>query len=78
MAVSEDRILLTLDKDFGELVFNRSIPTPKGIILFRLPPSAPPQFAGLAATVISNRTDWEGQFSVIEKDKIRMTALPQP
>ena len=35
IAVSEQRILITNDKDFGELVFHRSLPH-RGIILFRL------------------------------------------
>ena len=35
IAVAEDRILITNDRDFGELVFRRQLPH-RGVILFRL------------------------------------------
>lgn len=36
-AVAESRILLTFDKDFGELAFRSKLPSTCGIILFRIP-----------------------------------------
>jgi predicted nuclease of predicted toxin-antitoxin system len=41
IAVAEDRILITNDRDFGELVFRRQLPH-RGIILFRLGDEALP------------------------------------
>jgi hypothetical protein len=35
-AQAEDRILLTFDKDFGELAFVTELPATSGIILFRI------------------------------------------
>lgn len=35
-AVNEQRILLTFDKDFGDLAFQFGIPASCGIVLFRL------------------------------------------
>ncbi|MCC6790123.1 MAG: DUF5615 family PIN-like protein [Thermomicrobiales bacterium] len=35
IAVAEDRVVITNDRDFGELVYRRSLPH-RGIILFRL------------------------------------------
>ncbi len=32
----EDRILLTFDKDFGELAFRSRLPADSGIVLFRI------------------------------------------
>jgi hypothetical protein len=42
-ALCEDqrRILLTFDKDFGELVFHRGLPAGSGVVLFRIPPDSP-------------------------------------
>lgn len=37
LAIQQDRILVTFDKDFGELAFRRSLPATCGIILLRLP-----------------------------------------
>lgn len=39
-AVSEQRILLTFDKDFGELAFHFGLRATCGIVLFRLPASS--------------------------------------
>jgi len=36
-AQAEERILITLDKDFGELAFRSGLPASCGIILFRIP-----------------------------------------
>ena len=33
----ESRVLLTFDKDFGELAFRRRVPAHAGVVLFRLP-----------------------------------------
>ena len=34
-AVSENRIILTFDRDYGELIFRRFLPKPIGVIYFR-------------------------------------------
>ncbi|MEX0784508.1 MAG: DUF5615 family PIN-like protein [Dehalococcoidia bacterium] len=34
-------ILLTMDRDYGELVFYRRLPPPSGIVYFRLPLAGP-------------------------------------
>jgi predicted nuclease of predicted toxin-antitoxin system len=44
-AVRENRILLTFDKDFGELAWRAKLPAASGIILFRIP-MPPPDRAG--------------------------------
>lgn len=75
-AVSEARILLTFDKDFGELAWRFGLPAQCGIVLFRLP-VPPPSGAGQAiAKVLTARSDWQGNFSVIEPARIRMRPLP--
>ena len=40
-ATVEERILITFDKDFGELVFRLGLNAPSGVILFRIPPDSP-------------------------------------
>jgi predicted nuclease of predicted toxin-antitoxin system len=75
-AAAEGRILITFDKDFGELVFRSGLPSPAGIVLFRITPASPSRVAQVAVTVLESRTDWEGHFSVIEENRLRMTPLP--
>jgi predicted nuclease of predicted toxin-antitoxin system len=75
LAENENRILLTFDKDFGELAWRAGLPASCGIVLFRI--SALPAKAIGAALMarISERDDWAGHFSVIEPGRIRMRVL---
>lgn len=72
----EERILMTFDKDFGELAFRSKLPAGSGVILFRITMSSSEHIAQVAVQAIASRTDWAGHFSVVEDNKIRMTLLP--
>ncbi len=74
-ASSENRILVTADKDFGELAFRRGMPAAAGIVLLRIRGSAQAREATFAAA-IDARSDWAEHFAVIEDDRVRMTPLP--
>jgi predicted nuclease of predicted toxin-antitoxin system len=76
LAEAEDRLLLTFDKDFGELAFRSGLSAASGVILFRALAPSPALLARLAVRVLQSRSDWAGHFSVIENDRIRMTPLP--
>src|SRR5689334_6448717 len=65
IAVSESRVLLTFDKDFGELAFKLRFSASSGIILFRWRKAAPDIIARRAVDLIAARTDWTGHFAVI-------------
>jgi predicted nuclease of predicted toxin-antitoxin system len=74
-AVREQRILLTFDKDFGELArVSRLLPT-SGVILFRLPMPQPSEVGARLTSLIASRNDWAGYFSVIEPGRVRMRPL---
>ncbi len=75
-AVSDERIVLTFDKDFGELAFHSDMPASAGVILLRIGARDPSLLAGIAARALASRADWAGHFSVVEPDRVRMTALP--
>jgi predicted nuclease of predicted toxin-antitoxin system len=76
-ATAEARILLTFDKDFGELAFRSRLAADCGIILFRIEPTSPERTAQLAVAAIESRNDWAGHFAVVEENRIRMTPLPR-
>jgi predicted nuclease of predicted toxin-antitoxin system len=76
-AQRESRILITFDKDFGELAFRSRLPAASGIILFRISAPSSAHVACVAVEAVSSRVDWEGHFSVVEDDRIRMTPLPK-
>lgn len=75
-AQQEERILITFDKDFGELAFRSRLPATSGVILFRISAPSSKRIAQVAVQAIASRTDWVGHFSVIEDNRIRMTPLP--
>jgi len=75
-AQSEGRILLTFDKDFGELAFRAHLRSDSGIVLFRISAPSAAHVARVAVAALATRDDWAGHFTVIEDRRIRMTALP--
>lgn len=76
-AQNEGRVLITFDKDFGELAFRYLLPASCGIILFRISTPSAEHVSRVALAVIQERQDWAGHFSVIEDTRIRMTPLPE-
>ncbi len=76
-AAREERLLVTLDKDFGELAFTSRLQAPSGVLLVRIAPSSPADVAEAILTALSSRSDWAGHFSVVEPGRVRMTPLPQ-
>jgi predicted nuclease of predicted toxin-antitoxin system len=75
-AHEENRLLITFDKDFGELVFKRGAKASHGVVLFRIPQSSATAVAARVSAVLSSRTDWAGHFSVVEEFAVRMRPLP--
>jgi predicted nuclease of predicted toxin-antitoxin system len=74
-AQAEDRILLTFDKDFGELAFVTQLPATSGIILFRIQSPSSVEMTEKIIIAIELRSDWAGHFSTIDNNKIRMREL---
>jgi predicted nuclease of predicted toxin-antitoxin system len=74
-AVSEERVLVTFDKDFGELAFHSHLPSKCGIMLFRVPESSSAHIARIVTAAVESRSDWTGHFSVVEEYRIRMRPL---
>ena len=68
-------VLLTFDKDFGELARAAKLPPTCGIILIRTPMPRPGDRGLALAAAILSRRDWEGHFSILEEDRLRMRRL---
>ncbi|GLV47162.1 hypothetical protein TJA_03360 [Thermus sp. LT1-2-5] len=76
LAKEEGALLVTTDKDFGELAFRKGS-APGGVLLLRL--------EGLSAQAKADRVLWAlvhhgedlvGAFSVLERDRLRIRRLP--
>jgi len=71
-AMQEGRILLTFDKDFGELCKSSAPGAPFGVVLFRISPAKPSEVANWITRQLEARNDWGGALSVVEADRIRI------
>jgi predicted nuclease of predicted toxin-antitoxin system len=74
-AQTELRLVVTHDKDFGELAFRCRLPSACGVILFRLSGSDRETDNQRILEALESRTDWAGHFSVVTDDRIRMRPL---
>ena len=76
-AQTEERLLVTLDKDFGELAFGRDLAARCGVVLFRMKISNARTGSMRIVDILESRSDWAAHFSVVEDDRIRMRPLSQ-
>jgi predicted nuclease of predicted toxin-antitoxin system len=75
-ALAEDRVLLTFDKDFGELAFRLGRAATPGVILLRPRLRSPEYLVRFALAVLAQGHDWKGQFAVAEEGRLRLVPLP--
>jgi predicted nuclease of predicted toxin-antitoxin system len=75
-AQAEQRLVVTHDKDFGELAFRSGLPAECGVILLRLLGDNAAADNQRVLQAIEGRSDWAGHFSVVSDDRIRMRPLP--
>jgi len=75
-AEHEQRVILTFDKDFGELVFRDGLTT-HGIVLLRLDDLTVPEILARIQSVWSVvEANPSGRFIVITENKVRVRPLP--
>ena len=67
IANKENRILITLDKDFGELVFKEKLAT-AGVIFLRLKDESVENKKKILIKLLNSKKDFYGKFTVV-KDK---------
>lgn len=75
LAVSQSRVVLTFDKDFGELAFHAALPSQCGVILLRIRRLDPRSDHDRALRGILQRADYQGLFVLIEDDRVRVRPL---
>lgn len=61
-ATRDGRILLTFDKDFGELAGASALPGTCGVVLFRMPMLNPGDIGPRLSNLVMSRDDWAGPF----------------
>ena len=76
LAAADSRILLTFDKDFGEIARQRLLPANCGIVLFRLRTTSPDALAAEVLKALSSKQQLEGMFAVVKDGWVRLGPLP--
>ncbi|QEP41927.1 hypothetical protein D5085_01445 [Ectothiorhodospiraceae bacterium BW-2] len=64
LAHREQRVIVTFDRDYGELVFRYRLPQPAGVVYLRFAPQTPQEPAVL-----------EGKFTTVDRTHIRQRPL---
>ncbi len=76
LALSEGQIVLTFDKDFGELAFRLGHEATPGVILLRPRLRSPEHLVRFTRSVLAQGHAWEGHFAVAEEGRLRIVPLP--
>ncbi len=74
IAIKESRILVTFDKDFGELIYRHGYKV-EGVILLRFLPINVNFIAGRLLSLLDSGIEVRGNFIVVEEKRIRVRKL---
>ena len=74
-ASMDNRIIITFDRDYGELIFQHKVASPPGVIYFRLHSFRPEDPAEILLTFLKLDINFEGFFSVISENNLRQKKL---
>ena len=75
-SLAENRVLVTFDKDFGEMAFRLGKRATCGVILLRPRLHDPTYVARFAVAVLGQQIGWEGRFCVAQEGKLRVVPMP--
>jgi predicted nuclease of predicted toxin-antitoxin system len=76
-AQRDDRLVVTFDKDFGELAYRFGLPAGSGVVLFRLSGTSPETDNARVLAALESSIEWSGNFAVVSDDRIRVRPLPR-
>jgi predicted nuclease of predicted toxin-antitoxin system len=76
LSQTEGRVLVTFDKDFGEMAFEQGKTATPGVLLLRPRLRSPEHVAQFTAALLTQAIDWEGNFAVAQEGRLRVVPLP--
>lgn len=74
-ARQEGRIVVTFDRDYGELVFHHRLPPPAGVLYMRFDPESLIEPAAFIARLQEDGVELEGRFTMVNRDGIRQRPI---
>ena len=76
-AATKNQIILTFDRDYGELIYRLRLPVPKGVIYLRFQPRNPREPANILSRLLQTQElIFDNKFTVVDRDQIRQRSLP--
>jgi predicted nuclease of predicted toxin-antitoxin system len=70
----QNRVLITFDSDFGELIFRQKLKA-RGVILLKFTPKSTQQVVEITLKVLKTQAKIEDHFLVVKEKKIRVLRL---
>lgn len=78
-ARAEHRVLLTFDRDYGELIYLHAVAPPPGIIYFRLAPLDPRELVNRVLSLLNDpNMALDATFVIVDAERSRVRPLPSP
>lgn len=78
LARDNGQIIVTLDRDFGELIFRRRLPAPPGLLYLHLVPRSPVEPAEYVLRLLAiDDLKLKGLFTTVSRSQIRQRPLPE-
>ena len=74
MANKQNRVLITFDSDFGELIFRQKLKA-QGVILLKFTPKSTQQIVDTILNVLKTQAKIKGHFLIVKEKKIRVFSL---
>ena len=70
-------MILTFDRDYGELIYRLRLRSPRGVIYLRFRPHTPEEPGSILLNLLQiEGLQFEERFTVVERDQIRQRPLP--
>lgn len=75
-AADEELVILTFDRDYGELIYRLRLRSPRGVIYWRFRPHTPEEPASILLNLLQiEGLQFEEWFTVVDRDQIRQRPL---
>lgn len=76
LANKENCIILTFDRDYGELIYRHKSHCKTGVVYFRFDPSTPEEPSNILLNLIDKgKVPILGKFTVVERGRVRQRTL---
>jgi len=77
IAVAQGRILLTFDRDYGELIFGQGHAAPPGVLYFRTFPLAPHEVSDAVLSLLADAESINDSMVIVSRQGIRRRRFPR-